>query len=155
PGDRAMRWREAFLLTAFACVANGCAQSKNPGDLITGSIGSLMPAMGQSASHERLTDSLYRVMADDRRFTDRIDQENYLLLKAAETTPQADATHFYLVKSGLDTSTLPISTSAPGSRNGAYIRVLTLEPGTGVPVGAASAAEIIHFFGPKYTAGKA
>jgi hypothetical protein len=128
--------------------AGGCAQSPDPGNIVTGSInaiGSLVPATGSAASAERLSGNLYRVTANDRRFDDLTDRENYLLLRAAETARNAGATHFVVVKSG----------EAAGIGNGAYIRLVTLEPGTPAPIGAVSVEEIIHFFGPRYAARQA
>ena len=78
--------------------------------------------------------------------------ENYTLLKAAEVTKAARGTHFSLVSAGNHASA-GLSSMTGGTDFGAYVRVITLEPGSEVPQGLLSADEVIHFFGPRYGRG--
>ena len=151
-----MWWRTA----ALALLAGGCSQASDGSSIVTGSLGSLLPQAAPSAQPklpgERISTSLYRVMATDRKFKDAIERENYTLLKAAETTRAVGGTHFMLVKAGDQSSAgLPTLASLSGSATefGAYIRVLTLDPGAEAPIGAVHAEEIIHFFGPQFARG--
>jgi hypothetical protein len=97
--------------------------------------------------------------------------QDYVLLKAAETTVAAGGTHFGLINSAdasrVGSYTTPgtaqtsvygnmaFTTFTPGSTTtfvkpgeNAYIRVLKLAPGQQVQ-GAINAAEIIQFIGPR------
>ena len=104
---------------------------------------------------ERVSGNLFRIQADDRKIVDHIERENYTLLRAAETTVAQGGTHFVLVSAG-DQSTTGLPTLrmiVSGNRDaefGAYFRILKIEPDTAAPIGAVSASEMIHFFGPKF-----
>lgn len=160
-----MRW-----LIALAAMLGGCSQGQPNLGLTTGSIlpslagmsgapaasKALSPTAG--AGGERIGVNLYRVSASDRAIADPVARENYALLRAAETAKAAGGTHFIMIQTG-DQSSSGFSLSSTfagntGSGNsgqfGAYVRVLTLEPGAEVPIGAIVADEIIHFFGPNF-----
>ena len=144
---------------ALAVLLGGCSQSVETMGLITGSIAppssSAAPspvAKSKAAGAERISGNLYRVLADDRKLPDRIERENYTLLKAAEATKAAGGTHFVLV-SASDQSPIGVSAlslSSSGSQYGAYFRILEIDATAGVPTGAMAVDEIIHFFGPKF-----
>ena len=148
-----MRW-----LIALALSVGGCSQAIDGLGLTTGSITPAATpstdAKARPAGAERVSGTLYRVMADDRKIADRIDRENYTLLKAAEATKAAGGTHFVLVSASDQSPTgmpsLKALTGNAGADYGAYFRVLEVDAANGVPVGAMSADEIIHFFGPKF-----
>ena len=128
------------LITGVA----GCAQGNLPGAISTGSILPSLPSLSTSSTPrkpERIGVNLYRVTVSDRRFDDPIQRENYALLRAAETAKAAGASHFIVVNASQPGATAEIPT---------MIRVLQLEPGAEPPIGAVSADEIIHFFGPNF-----
>ena len=107
------------------------------------------------APAERISGNLFRVQADDRKIDDAVERENYTLLRAAETTKAHGGTHFVLVSAGDQASVgMPsLKTIMSGNREaefGAYFRVLRIETDGTAPIGAMSASEIIHFFGPKF-----
>lgn len=145
------------LWLALALLLGGCSQGIESMGLTTGSIGPVAASASATKSRlagaERISGNLYRVLADDRKLPDRIERENYTLLKAAEATKAAGGTHFILV-SASDQSPVGISSlsalSGNGGQFGAYFRVLEIDAATGVPTGALAADEIIHFFGPKF-----
>ena len=120
---------------------------------------------------ERITTDTYRIVARGNGYTDKTTIQDYVLLKAAETTVAAGCTHFGLISSAdasrVGSITTPgtaqtsiygrtaFTTYTPGSTTSfikpgedAYIRVLKLAPGQQVQ-GAMSAAEIIQFIGPR------
>lgn len=148
-----MWWRLALTL-ALA----GCSQSGLNLGVTTGSVNGPAAASGWGAQRpqaERIGANLYRVPASDRRIDDTIARENYAMLRAAETARAAGATHFIIVKAGdVSAQTVPTISSLTGSTTdyGAYVRVVTVAPGTEAPIGAIAADEIIHFFGPQFAA---
>ncbi len=150
------RWVAVAGAAAVALAAAGCSlDGSNLPSLSTGSILPSLPSLptGGSAAGEpeRIAGNLYRVMATDRKIADTIERENYMLLKAAETTKKVGGTHFVMVRAGDQTSGLPsLATMTQGRQYGAYIRVIEVDPEQGVPVGAIAADEIIQFFGPKF-----
>ena len=89
-----MWWR-----IALAVLVGGCSQAMEGIGLTTGSIApsASIGAATKVAGAERVSGNLYRVMATDRNIADRIERENYTLLKAAEATKAAGGTHFVLV----------------------------------------------------------
>ena len=110
---------------------------------------------GKIGVAERVSGNLFRVQPDGRRIDERIDRENYTLLRAAETTQQQGGTHFVLVSAGDQSATgMPsLQMIVSGNRDaeyGAYFRILKVEPDSTAPIGAMSADEIVHFFGPKF-----
>ncbi len=94
--------------------------------------------------------NLYRVYSSDRPTDDSIQAENYALLRAAETTKDVGATHFIVVDAPGHPSAGLLGSGAPSSKSANLIRVLKLAPGAESPIGAISADEIIHFFGPTF-----
>ena len=123
-------------------------------------VNAAMPGVGKAGTGkvggaERISGNLFRVVADDRNVSDRIERENYTLLRAAETALAQGGTHFVLVSAGDQSTTGIPSLKAlfSGDRDaeyGAYFRVLKLEPEGKAPFGAMSADEIVHFFGPRF-----
>jgi hypothetical protein len=124
---------------------------------------------------EQMTADTWRIRARGNAVTSRAQIQDYVLLKAAETTEAAGATHFQIISeadAGSGTTVVPRRTADPSGlelqqqrvarrtlRTGAgliepgedaYIRVLKLAPGQ-QPSGAGvfSAAEIIQFVGAR------
>lgn len=114
-------------------------------------------------SAQQITADTYRISARGNAYTGSATVQDYVLLKAAETTKAAGASHFILV-SAANAAQISYDVTAPnrygpGSvdaviRPGqdAYIRVLRLSPGQQVQV-AYSADEIIQFTGPRVQRG--
>ena len=143
----------------ISAALGACAQSVGPAEITTGSIipslpavASLVQSTGSSTAGaaprapERISGNLYRIDASDRRLSDPIQQQNYALLRAAHSTRQLGATHFTVVNAPPGDVRLPASADSS-----AMIRIFRLEPGTQPPVGAVTADEIIHFFGPTFS----
>jgi hypothetical protein len=120
---------------------------------------------------QQISADTYRIISRGNGYTGKTAVQDYTLLKAAETTKAAGATHFIVVSSadasrrelGQTAGTLnthvigstAYSTYNPGyiyeiAKPGedTYIRVLTLHPGHTIP-GAYSADEIITFVGSR------
>lgn len=147
--------------TATAIVAalslSACAQSGDSGGITTGSIMPAMPKLPSAASlaslvpsfetegkprpPERVSGNVYRVFSGDRKLDDTIQRQNYALLRAAESTKQVGGTHFVVVNG---------SASGDNSGASALVRMMKIEYGAEAPLGAVSADEIIHFFGPTF-----
>jgi hypothetical protein len=161
-----MRRRSAVLPIAIAlvvagCVA-GCATSPS-GGIVTGSLpalptpslpslGGLQPSTSTGAGAtrpERVGSNLYRISTAGPRIDDRIQRENYALLRAAESTREVGATHFVVVNTGSRIETETTSLGSPADP-GTLIRVFNLPPGEEPPIGAIQAAEIVQFFGPNF-----
>lgn len=123
-------------------------------------------------SAEQVTADTYRIIARGNGYTSNTTIQDYALLKAAETTKQAGATHFLVVSAANASSRGSVTT--PGSaqttfsgnvayttyqpgqthefvRPGqdAYIRVVRLRQGEAPPAGAMNADEIIQFVGSR------
>jgi hypothetical protein len=120
---------------------------------------------------QQITADTWRIQARGNAYTDAAAVQDYVLLKAAETTQAAGATHFQII-SGADASrasTIVIpgrstttvvgrqafTTTTPGSVDtvikpgqDVYIRVLKLPSGT-TTQGTYSAVEIIQFVGSR------
>lgn len=108
---------------------------------------------------QQITADTFRISARGNAYTGSTTVQDYVLLKAAETTKAAGASHFVLISAG-DAARVSYNITAPsqyspGSVNSvvkpgqdAYIRVLRLAPGQQVQ-GAISADEIIQFTGPR------
>jgi hypothetical protein len=126
---------------------------------------------GGVAAHQMASD-VFRIEARGNGYTDRNVVQDYMLLKAAETTKASGHTHFTVVNQG-DASTTA-SVVSPGSAQtnfvgrsayttytpatvtpifkpgaDAYIKVLSIPNGQQAPTGAISADEIIQFVGPR------
>lgn len=109
-------------------------------------------------SAERITSETYRIVSRGNAYTGGTAVQDYVLLKAAETTKQAGGTHFALISAG-DASRVSYDTSygsgwastsatvSPGKD--AYIRVLKIRPGEQPPPGVFFADEIIQFTGAR------
>jgi len=122
-------------------------------------------------SAEQITKDTYRIVARGNGNTRSTTIQDYALLKAAETTKDAGATHFVIIGAADATRTdqivVPGTSTTTFSGNTAYttrspgyvdniikpgqdvhIRVLKLTPGQQMP-GAYAADEIIQFIGPR------
>ena len=110
---------------------------------------------------QQITADTFRIVARGNAYTGSTTVQDYVLLKAAETTKAAGATHFILI-SAADAARVSYDVTAPskygpGSVDSvikpgqdAYIRIL--KPGQQVQ-GAFSADEIIQFTGPRVQRG--
>ena len=123
-------------------------------------------------SAQQMTSDTFRVVARGNGYTATNAIEDYVMLKAAETTTQRRASHFIVV-SGDDAShadqivtggvahtsfygnsattiyTPPVVSNIFKPGQDVYIRVVRLAPGQHPPPGAVDAAEIIQFVGPR------
>lgn len=120
---------------------------------------------------QQVTADTWRIQARGNAYTNAATVQDYVLLKAAETTQAAGATHFQIINAadasrastivtpGSSTTTIvgrqAFTTTAPGSVDtvikpgqDVYIRVLKLPPGP-TPQGTYSAVEIIQFVGSR------
>ena len=164
-----MPFRSKLALALVASALAGCAQAPNQDGNVTGSIApslssltsalpsvsSLVPSFSASTGPrkaERIGTNLYRVYTLDRRIEDRIQRENYALLRAAETARDVGGTHFIVVDADGQTASGPLGLGGQ-SEPATLIRVLKLAPGAEAPIGAVAADEIIHFFGPTFAQG--
>ena len=125
---------------------------------------------------QQMTADTFRIIARGNGYTSSTTVQDYMLLKAAETTKQAGGTHFlvvsaadasrtnYVATAGRAQTTLVGNTAytsyTPGSVYGifkpgqdAFIRVLTIPNGSRPPPGAISADEVIKFVGARVTRG--
>lgn len=121
---------------------------------------------------QQVTQNTYRIVTRGNGYTGSTTIQDYTLLKAAETTKSAGATHFMIVSSGDATETASISTPgqaqtsfvgntayttfSPGTTTNiikpgqdTYIKVLTVATGHAPPQGAISADEVIQFVGAR------
>jgi hypothetical protein len=121
---------------------------------------------------QRMTTDTYRIVARGNAYTGSIAIQDYTLLKAAETTKQAGATHFAIVSAAnasragaivipgrAQTSVVGNSaytTYTPATAHNfikpgqdTYIRVFTVSAGRSPPQGFISADEIIEFVGSR------
>jgi hypothetical protein len=121
---------------------------------------------------EQLTVNTWRILARGNGYTSSTQIQDFVLLKAAETTKSAGGTHFIAGYSQdmtrrVEFSTAPgavttfngnmaFTTFTPGTTQtfikpgqAVYIQVVSITPGTAVPAGAISADEIIAFIGPR------
>lgn len=120
---------------------------------------------------QQMTADTWRIQARGNGYTNASTVQDYVLLKAAETTQAAGGTHFQIISAadasrastivtpGTSSTTFvgnqAFTTTAPGSvdtviRPGqdVYVRVLKMPPGP-TPQGVYSAAEIIQFVGSR------
>lgn len=125
---------------------------------------------------QQMTASTFRITARGNGYTSSTTIEDYMVLKAAETTKQVGGTHFLIVSAADASRTNYIATASqarttvvgnsayttytPGSVYGvfkpgqdAYIRVVTVSPGAPPPQGAISADEVIQFVGSRVKRG--
>lgn len=127
-------------------------------------------------SAEQITANTFRISSRGNGYTGSNAVQDYLVLKAAETTVQQGGTHFIVVNAADASGSSQIVTGgvARTTYNGnsavtnydppvvhnifkpgqdAYIRVLNVAPGQSPPPGAVSAAEIIQFVGARVKRG--
>jgi hypothetical protein len=120
---------------------------------------------------QQITADTFRIQARGNAYTNSAMVQDYVLLKAAETTQANGATYFQIVSAadasrastfvtpGSSTTTLvgntAFTTTSPGSVDtvikpgqDVYVRVLKTAPNVPTP-GVYSAAEIIQFIGPR------
>ena len=125
---------------------------------------------------QQMSSDVYRIEARGNGYTAKNVVQDYMLLKAAETTKASGNTHFAVVNQGDASSTASIvnpgsaqtsfvgntayttfspATVTPIFKPGAdaYIRVLSFKQGQQVPAGAISAEEIIQFVGARVQRG--
>lgn len=130
---------------------------------------------GGVAAHQMASD-LFRIEARGNGYTGRNVVQDYMLLKAAETTKSNGHTHFRVVDQGDASSTAAIVTPGSAQTNfsgrsayttftpatvtpifkpgaDAFIKVFTVQTGQQPPAGAISADEIIQFVGPRVPRG--
>lgn len=121
---------------------------------------------------QQMTADTFRIVARGNGYTSPTDVQDYVMLKAAETTLQNGGTHFLVVSEADASRTAQIVTGGvarttvngntatthfdppvvnnvfkPGQN--AYIRILKPEPGQQPPSGAIEAAQIIQFVGAR------
>ena len=125
---------------------------------------------------QQMTANTFRIVARGNGYTSSTTVQDYMVLKAAETTKQVGGTHFliisaddasrtnYVATPGRAQTTLVGNTAytsyTPGSVYGifkpgqdAFIRVLAIPNGSTPPPGAISADEIIQFVGARVSRG--
>lgn len=125
---------------------------------------------------QQMSSDVFRIESRGNGYTARNVIQDYMLLKAAETTKSSGNTHFSVVNQGDASTTASIvspgsartnivgntayttyspATVTPIFRPGAdaYIKVLTVPQGQQAPAGAISADEIIQFVGPRVQRG--
>jgi len=121
---------------------------------------------------QQITSDRYRIVARGNGYTSSVIIQDYVLLKAAETTKSAGATHFVVLGANDASSTVVSQTAGysqtnfvgrsafttynPGSTfstlkpgQDVYIQVFKLKPNEAPPVGATSADEVIKFVSPR------
>jgi hypothetical protein len=125
---------------------------------------------------QRMTADTYRIVARGNAYTAGTAIQDYTLLKAAEATKAAGATHFAVIsasdasRTGAIATPGQIQTSAVGNGGfysanttytppmyhryikpgqDTYIRVFTISPSQKVPQGVLSADEIIQYVGSR------
>lgn len=156
----------AIALGSFALGA--CSQPVDLGNITTGSILPSMPAVpplpslgpavpplalagtnGSPRRAERVSGNLYRIDATDRQIDDPDQRASYTLLRAAEGTKEAGATHFIVVDT-VDATAARSGGQAALAPKGGLIRVFLADSDRLPPTGSISADEIIQFFGPTF-----
>ena len=155
-----MAWRFALFLVLLT----GCSTPYQEMGF-TGGVGA-----------QQMTADTYRIISRGNAYTGSTAIQDYTLLKAAETTRSAGATHFMIISAadasrtgaiispGQATTTFHGNTASttyspatahnyikPGQDT--YIRVVTVAPGQAPPPGALSADEIIQFVGARVKRG--
>lgn len=123
-------------------------------------------------SAQQLTSDTFRIQARGNSYTSGTAVQDYLMVKAAETTVKNGGTHFAVVSAENASSTSqivtggtartefygntavtrytpPVATNVFKPGQDAYIRVLKIPQGQQPPAGAISAAEILQYVGPR------
>jgi hypothetical protein len=131
---------------------------------------------GGGVEAQQMTANTYRIVARGNGYTSGTAIQDYALLKAAETTKQAGATHFEVISASdassvgavttpgqattIITGSTARTTFTPATTHtflkpgqDAYIRVLTLKPGQPTPAGVYQADEIIQYVGSRVPRG--
>jgi hypothetical protein len=131
---------------------------------------------GGGVAAQQMSANVYRIEARGNGYTARNVVQDYMLLKAAETTKSSGNTHFTVVDQGDASTTASIVTPGSARTNivgntaytsyspatvtpifkpgaDAYIKVLTVPQGQQAPVGAISADEIIQYVGSRVQRG--
>jgi hypothetical protein len=121
---------------------------------------------------QQVTTDTWRIVARGNAYTSDTRVQDFVLMKAAETTKAAGATHFFVggtrdqtqqgavVTPGAAQTTIQgrtaVTTYSPGSVDtyikpgqDTYVRVVKVPAGAAPPPGALSADEIIRFIGPR------
>jgi hypothetical protein len=152
-----IRVLQAFLAAVLLC---GCATRYQDMGL-TGGVGA-----------QQITADTFRIISRGNGFTTAETVQDYILLKAAEVTQSAGATHFAIVSAADATRVGSIQTPttaqthvigntayttvSPGSTipivkpgQDVYIKVFTLPRGQPAPPGSYAAEEIIRFVGSR------
>jgi hypothetical protein len=151
---------QRLFIASLLFVLAGCA-TKYQDMGFTGGVGA-----------QQVTSDTFRIQAQGNGYTSAASVQDYVLLKAAETTKQSGGTHFILISAANTTRVDQLQTSGtaqttfvghnasttytPGSTEtiikpgqDAYIRVLNVKAGQTLPAGAISADEIIKYVGPR------
>jgi hypothetical protein len=135
-------------------------------------------SMGFSGGVEahQMTANTFRIVARGNGYTSGTTIQDYVALKAAETTRQAGGTHFLVISAGDASSASYLSTPGqmktsvigdtayttynPGATyqifkpgQDAYIRVINVPTGQSPPQGAIPADEVIQFVGARVKRG--
>lgn len=154
--------RSCFISCAIVCalIVSACATPYQD-----------MGFTGGVAS-QQMTNNTYRIVARGNGYTAATKVQDYLMLKAAETTLQNGGTHFVIISASDASDTSQIITGGTSHTNfvgntaytthspsvvsnvfkpgqDAYIRVLNVPVGQQPPQGAISASEIEQFVGPR------
>lgn len=153
-----------IILLCASIFISGCATKYQP-----------MGFTGGVAA-QQITADTFRISARGNGYTASTTVQDHMMLKAAETTKEAGATHFAIVgaedASRSDTISTPghartsvvgntaYTTYSPGyvqnvfkPGRDAYIKLLSIDPGNAPPAGAISADEIIQFVGVRVKRG--
>jgi hypothetical protein len=153
--------RKFILVAALAIGLAGCATPYTGGMGFAGGVDA-----------EQITSDIYRIKARGNGYTSRSRVQDFVLLKAAETTLAAGRTHFIL--GGSEDATRHGSFTTPGTMQAtrigntvygtytagetmnfvkpgqdAYIRAISVPKGQQPPPGAFDAAEINKIVGPR------
>lgn len=154
-------WMRMIVVLAVLAVLPGCSTRYQEMG-ITGGVAA-----------DQMTSNTYRIRSRGNAYTSGSAVQDYVLLKAAETTKSVGGTHFQIISAG--DASRQVSYTSPGSsqttlvgRNSAFttytpaetttlikpgqdafIRVVTVPTGSQPPSGAISADEIINFVGSR------
>lgn len=111
---------------------------------------------GDPTAVSKVSADTYRIPGAATAAASQSAVQDDVLLKAAQTTKEAGATHFIVLASSESAATAtPIGNRPKGAEAGGrpaqdvLIRVLTVAPGAQAPIGALSADETIAFVGRK------
>jgi len=141
---------------------------------LLGGCGTKYQEMGFSGgvAAQQVTADTWRIQSRGNAYTNAATVQDYVLLKAAETTQAAGGSHFQIISAadasrsstfvtpGSSTTTFvgnqAFTTTSPGSVDtvikpgqDVFVRVLKLPPNTPAAPGLYSAAEIIQFVGSR------